>query len=93
MPCRLHVTTAIKRDILDCNPEALQQIGDFLIALQEDPLPKNRQEMGDSEFYFLLPSGFYVSWEIVGNLMRLALTGETEGLLVRILGVARVPPK
>jgi len=92
MSCRLEVDTALKQDILDCNPAARRQIGEFLLALQENPLPKDRQLMGDSAFYVQLPCGFYVSWEMIGNQMHLALTGETKGLLVRILGVGRVPP-
>jgi hypothetical protein len=94
MSCQLDVATEVKQDILDCNAGARRQIGDFLLGLQENPLPKNRRHLGraknDSAFYVQLPCGFYVSWEIIGNMMHLALTGETEGILVRILGVARV---
>jgi hypothetical protein len=36
--------------------------------------------------------GYSVSWEILGNLLELVLAGRDEGLVVRILGVARVPP-
>jgi hypothetical protein len=39
-----------------------------------------------------LPCGFHVTWEIVGNLLPLALTGKATGLLVRILGIDRDRP-
>jgi hypothetical protein len=93
MSCKLKVATELKQDILECNAGARRRIGDFLLALQKNPLPKNRQEMGDGAFYVQLPCGFYVSWEIIGNMLQLALTGEAKGLVVRILGVARSQPK
>jgi hypothetical protein len=97
MSCQLDVATELKQDILACNAAARRQIGDFLMALQENPLPADRHKLGrakdDFAFYVQLPCGFYVSWEIIGDLMHLVLTGETRGLLVRILGVARVRPE
>lgn len=97
MACMLDVDIGLKQDILDCNAEVRRQLGDFLLALQQNPLPGNRCPLGsatqDSAFYVPLPCGFFVSWEIIGNLMHLALTGETDGLLVRILGVGRAHPK
>jgi hypothetical protein len=82
--------------ILDLDATARRQIGEFLLALQEDPLPEKRQDLarkGNVPAYFVqLPSGFHVSWEIVGDMLPLALTGKTRGLLVRILGVDRDQP-
>jgi hypothetical protein len=46
-----------------------------------------------SAFYKQLACGFFVSWEITGNLMRAAMAGKIEGLLVRVLGIGRVPPE
>jgi len=93
MSCKLHVATAVKQDILDCNPEAVQQIGDFLLSLQENPLPRDRREMDSGAFYCRLRCGYYVSWELFGDLVKLALTGDAKNITVRILGVARIPPK
>jgi hypothetical protein len=97
MSCQLDVATEVKQDILDCSAAARRQIGDFLAVHQENPFPEGRRQLGrakdGSAFYAQLPCGFYVSWEIAGNPMHLALTGKTKGILVRILGIARIPPK
>jgi hypothetical protein len=96
MPLRVQVDNQLQEEILDLDANARRQIGDFLLALQEDPLPSERQALArkiSAQAYFVqLPCGFYVSWEIVGNLLHLALTGNAKGLLVRILGVDRDPP-
>jgi hypothetical protein len=93
MPCKLDIAVQVKQDILDCNIAARRQIGDFLLTLQQNLLPKHRRPLSrtidGSAFYVRLPWGFYVSWEIIGDSMHLALTGETEGILIRVLGVAR----
>ncbi len=93
MSCELDVATEVKQDILDCNQAARRQIGGFLLTLQKNPLPRNRQGMGDGAFYLQLPCGFYVSWEVLGDMLRLALTGDGNGIVVRILGVGREPPR
>ena len=92
MPCKLDVATEVKQDILDCNGKARTEIGDFLLALQRNPLPAERRPMGGPVFYAQLACGFYVSWEIIGDLLHYALTGDSSGLVIRILGVARVAP-
>jgi hypothetical protein len=96
MPCRVQVDHELQEGILDLDATARRQIGDFLLALQEDPLPRERQPLArktTTPAYFIqLPCGFHVSWEIVGNLLPLALTGKAKGLLVRILGVDRDTP-
>ena len=97
MSCKLDVDTEVKQDILDCDDEARRQIGEFLFALERNPLPSDRHKLGrakgDATFYIQLACGFYVSWEIIGNQMHLALTGRADGLVVRILGVARARPQ
>jgi len=93
MSCKVDVDTAVKTDILDCGPVARRQIGKFLLELQDNPLPKNRREMDRSAFYYRLRCGYYVVWEVLGDLMKLALTGDTKQIAVRILGVGREPPE
>lgn len=93
MPCQVNVDTEVKTDILDCDDEARQQIGDFLLALQEDPLPEQRRPMAGASFYVKLPCGYFVGWEVLGDLMAYATTGKTKGLTVRILGVGFDQPK
>jgi hypothetical protein len=82
--------------ILDLDATARFQIGAFLVALQHDPLPAERQALARKTnvpaFFVQLPCGFHVTWEIVGNLLPLALTGKATGLLVRILGIDRDRP-
>jgi hypothetical protein len=73
MSCQVDVDTAVKLDILGCSADARRQIGNFLAGLQENPLPAGRQEMQAAAFYVQLPGGYYVSWEIVGNLTALCL--------------------
>lgn len=97
MPCKLDVDTELKKDILECDAGARHEIGEFLLRLQQNPLPAGRRRLGraknDAAFYMQLPCKFYISWEIIGDQMHLALTGDTDGLLVRVLGVARVRPQ
>src|ERR1035438_4378516 len=70
MPCRVQVDRQLQEGILDLDATARRQIGDFLLALQEDPLPRERQALArkiSTPAYFIqLPCGFHVSWEIVG---------------------------
>jgi hypothetical protein len=92
MSCKVDVDTAVKTDILDCNAAVRRQIGNFLIDLQDNPLPTNRMEM-DGAFYCLLPYGYYVSWEVFGDVMKFALGGETKGISIRILGIGCELPR
>lgn len=93
MPCRLDVATEVKEDILDCSRKVRLEIGDFLLALEENPLPEGRRSVGGPVFYVQLACGFYVSWEIIGDVLHYALTGDASDLVVRVLGVERVPPQ
>jgi|HubBroStandDraft_1064217.scaffolds.fasta_scaffold181074_2 hypothetical protein len=97
MSSRVQVDQELQEEILDLDANARREIGDFLLSLQEDPLPSERQalsrRLSAAAYYVQLPSGFYVSWEMVGNLLPLALTGKVDGLLVRILGVDRDRPR
>lgn len=92
MSCKLDLATEVKEDILDCDENVRHEIGEFLLALQQNPLPQNREHMGKGDYYVELPCGFYVAWEILGDQLHLALTGDTTGVVVRILGVSRVQP-
>jgi len=87
------VDTAIKADILECDDTAFEQIRSFLYELEDDPLPKGRRRLRESTFYVQLPCGYFVSWEIAGDVLKMALTGNLSGVTVRILGVGRRKPK
>jgi hypothetical protein len=97
MPCKVHVDREQQEVILDLDAIARRQIGGFLVALQQDPLPEDRQDLARKTsvpaYFVQLPCGFHVTWEIVGDMLSLALTGKTTGLLVRILGVDRDAPR
>jgi hypothetical protein len=47
----------------------------------------------DGAFYCLLPYGYYVSWEVFGDVMKFALGGETKGISIRILGIGCELPR
>ena len=93
VPCEIDVDEAVQNDILDCEKDACDQIGADLEALQNDPLPADRQKTKTGFFYHQLECGFFVSWEIRGDLMKLVETGDCKGTVVKILGVGRVAPK
>jgi hypothetical protein len=96
MSSRVQVDHELQEEILDLDAYARRQIGDFLLSLQDDPLPQDRQPLARKinvpAYFVQLPCGSYVSWEIVGDLLPLVLTGKTKALLVRILGVNRDRP-
>jgi hypothetical protein len=91
MSCKVDVDTAVKADILDCGRGVRRQIGEFLLQLQDDPLPEGRVNM-DGAFFYLLPCGFFVSWEVLGDVMKFALSGDRNRISDRILGVGRESP-
>lgn len=93
MSCKVDVDTGVKSDILELSDDARRQIGRFLLGLQDNPLPKSRREMGGAAFYHQLPCGYFVAWEVSGDLIKLALSGDTKGISIRILGVGRTPPE
>jgi hypothetical protein len=86
-PCRIDADAAVKQEILSCRKEVRQEIGAFLEKLQWDPLPAGRSAKGANSFYMQLPCGIFVVWEVIGNLLHIALHGSSDATLVRILGV------
>jgi hypothetical protein len=92
-PCLVDADPEVKQEILDCRHAVRQEIGEFLYSLQFDPLPEGRVEKARGAFYKQLPCGIFVVWEIVGDLLDIALHGPDEKTLVRIIGVGwEVPP-
>ena len=80
--------------------QATAEVGAFLLALQEDPLPAGRQNLdpGDmTAFWIKLKCGIYISWEIVAafnDLLKLISGHVSPAILVRVLGFGRdVPAK
>jgi hypothetical protein len=93
MPCKISVATEVKSDILDCDETAREQIRAFLLGLQQDPLPRGRRSLGKSAFFEQLPCGYFVAWEVLGDVLKMALTGDMTGITVHVLGVGRRRPK
>jgi len=95
MPCQIQVDVEVQADILGLSAEARRKIGEFLLQLQDDPLPAERIELAPKSpgaFFQALSCGYWISWEILGDPIKFALKGKTEGLIVRVLGVAAVRP-
>ncbi len=93
MPCKVSVATEVRSDILECDETAREQIGAFLLGLQQNPLPRGRRSLGEQAFFVQLPCGYFLAWEILGDVLKMALTGDTAGITVRILGIGRRRPR
>ena len=97
MSCALDVDRRLRADILDCAPEVREQIGADLLALQDNPLPPDREDLDHANgYYHRLPCGYYVSWELIGetaDILHLIAIGICRNLTVRILGAGPGPPK
>lgn len=95
MRCAVQVDRHLKADILDF--EMRDEIGGDLLALQNNPLPADRVDLGRSYGYFhRLSCGYYVSWELIGqqeDIFHLILTGTCRNITIRILGAGRDSPK
>jgi hypothetical protein len=94
MPCDVLVADELQQDIMDCSEEACNQFAAFTRALQQNPLPLTRQRLTrkrgtENRFYVQLPCGYFLSWEVLGDILRFTTTGNTRGIVVRILGFSR----
>jgi len=96
MSCVLDVDRRLKADILGHSDNIRDEIGNDLLALQNDPLPLDRADLTRPYGYFhQLPCGYYVSWELTGDdedLLLLLLTGTFHNIPVRILGAGTESP-
>ncbi len=93
MPCVVDVAAEVKSDILDCDETVKREVYDFLLALQEFPLPEGRHEsMSVGSYSYQLPCGYFVSWELIGSreaLTRMIFNRDMRGVTVRVLGFGR----
>ncbi len=92
-PCQIDADAAVEEEILNCREEVRQQIGEFLDGLQWNPLPEGRNAKSKDSFYIQLPCGIFVGWQVIGDLLHIALHGPDDSMLVRILGVGWERPK
>jgi hypothetical protein len=97
MSCLLDVNRRLKADIVHCTSEVRLQIGADLLALQNNPLPPDREDLDrPNGYYHRLPCGYYVSWELIGetgDIVHLITTGGCRNLTIRVLGAGADSPK
>jgi hypothetical protein len=101
MSCTVDVPTEVQQEGLDIvrgDLKAKAEVGSFLFALQDNPLPAGRQQLDPNDataFWIKLVCGIYVSWEIKAspeNMMRLISGRVSPKILVRVLGFGRDKP-
>ncbi|MFZ1940648.1 MAG: hypothetical protein WBA18_21125 [Terracidiphilus sp.] len=77
---------------------ATQEVGAFLIALQDYPLPKGRQLVDPdvpNAFWIKLNCGIYISWAIVADpndWMKLFAGRVSPNIVIKVLGFGRDVP-
>ena len=95
--CELDVDRRVKADFLDYSAEVRKQIGADLRALQNNPLPADRADLGKPRgYYHRLACGYYVAWELIGetaDILHLITIGICRNLTIRILGAGPDSPK
>jgi NADPH-dependent ferric siderophore reductase len=92
MPCHLRIDEQVQDDILACDEDAARAIGNLLERLQKNPFPRRRIEFAPNAYYIRLDCGFFVSWEIIAPRSTPISLKNLDGLVVRILGIARASP-
>ena len=101
MPCTVDVPTEQQEEGLELvrgDSQAIAEVGGFLEALQEDPLPAGRQRLSpddDLAFWCKLDCGVYILWEIEASpeeMMLLSYGHVSPAVLVRVLGFGRDAP-
>ena len=97
MPCIWEVDRRLKADILSFPGAVRDEIGADLLALQDYPLPADRQDLDHPNgYYHQLPCGYFVSWELIGeteDILHLITFGACRNLKIRILGAGASAPK
>jgi hypothetical protein len=101
MSCTIDVQPKQQQEGLDIvrgDRQATAEVGAFLVALQDDPLPSGRQKLGPDDataFWCELDCGVYVSWEIEASpddMIRLSFGHVSPAVLVRVRGFGRSAP-
>jgi hypothetical protein len=101
MSCTVDVPTKIQQETLDVvrgDRQAIAEVGAFLLALQDDPLPAGREKLSPKDstaFWIKLPCGVYVAWEIEASLpaMIALFSGHVfSEVVIKVLGFGRDKP-
>jgi len=101
MSCMFDFPTEVKKegvDIVRDDDQATAEVGAFLLALQDNPLPAGRQILSPDDptsFWVKLRCGVFVSWQIkasAANMMRLVSGHVSPEIVVKVLGFGRDKP-
>ena len=101
MSCTLDIPVEVQEEAVDLvrgDSQATQEVGAFLIALQDGPLVAGRQRLDPevaNAFWIRLSCGIYISWEIDADLndwMKLFAGSVSPHIVVRVLGFGRDGP-
>jgi hypothetical protein len=101
MSCMFDFPTDVEKegiDIVRYDDQATAEVGAFLLALQDNPLPAGRQMLSPNDpasFWIKLACGVFVSWQIKArpaNMMKLASGRVSPEIVVKVLGFGRDKP-
>ena len=101
MSCTVDVPTRIQQEGLDLvrgDDAAIAEVGGFLLALQDNPLPAGREKLrpdDSTSFWIKLRCGVYVSWQIEASavdMIKLTTGHVSPKILIRVLGFGRDKP-
>jgi hypothetical protein len=101
MSCAVDILPRVQQEALDTvrgDWQATAEVGAFLLALQDDPLPAARQWLSPDDstsFWCQLNCGVYVSWQIEASpddMLNLAFGHVTPAILVHVRGFGRGAP-
>jgi hypothetical protein len=85
-------------DIVRGDPQATAELGAFLEALQDNPLPAARQWLSPHDatsFWCRLNCGIYVSWKIEASpedMIKLWTGHVSPAIVIKVLGIERGAP-
>jgi hypothetical protein len=93
----LIISNEIKRDMMGYAPKIGQEIYKFILRLADNPnspvIRSKAVEYSEDTFYYRLPSGCLVFWELLHNPPARPSVTSQEGEVIHILGVGFEFPK
>jgi hypothetical protein len=101
MSCTVDISVRVQEECLDLvrgDRKATQEVGAFLLALQDGPLPAGRKILdpeGANAFWIKLKCGIFISWEIQAtqdDWIKLLAGRTSPAVVVRLLGFGRDAP-
>ncbi|MDR3753319.1 MAG: hypothetical protein P4K78_05690 [Terracidiphilus sp.] len=101
MSCLFDIPPEIQQEGLDMvrgDRHAMAEVGAFLLALQDNPLPAARQPLSPDDaasFWCQLNCGVYISWKIEASpedLLNLSFGHVSPAIVIKVLGFGRGAP-